>query len=66
MAKYVIIRCSDNKEVARFDYFPASDRSLMYRENGRVFFRDFKPGEILGTPELFSNMLVRAGYEPVN
>ena len=63
---YVIIRCQDGAIVARLNSFPENKRALMYRRGNRVSFMPLKDDEIIGTPSLFTQMLVKAGYRVIS
>lgn len=61
---YAVIRCHDGVIVARLPSFPECERALMYRRGDEVSFMPLQEDEFVGTPTLFTEMLIRAGYRP--
>lgn len=61
---YAVIRCDDGVIVARLPSFPVCERAIMYRRGDMVSFMPLQPGEIVGTPSLFAQMLEMAKSRP--
>lgn len=61
LTKYDLVRHEDGVVVLTFD-MPAQCKALLYRQGGKHSFRPMLPEEIVGTPNLFTQMLERAGY----
>ncbi|HFI5584720.1 TPA: hypothetical protein ACGQTX_003003 [Raoultella ornithinolytica] len=56
---YVVIRCDDEVIVARLRSFPVCERALMYRRGEDILFMPVQKDEIIGTKELFYQLLGR-------
>lgn len=61
LTRYDLVRRDDGLVVLTFD-MPARCKALLYRQGDQYSFRPMLPGEIVGTPNLFTQMLERAGY----
>lgn len=61
LTRYDLVRRNDGVVVLTFD-MPARCKALLYRQGGNYSFRPMLPEEIVGTPNLFMQMLQRAGY----
>lgn len=64
LTRYDLVRRDDGVVVLTFD-MPARCKALLYRQGDKFSFRPMLPGEIIGTPNMFMQMLERAGYTPV-
>lgn len=64
LTRYDLVRRADGVVVLTFD-MPARCKALLYRQGDKLSFRPMLPGEIVGTPNMFMQMLERAGYTPV-
>lgn len=62
LTRYDLVRHEDGVVVLTFD-MPARCKALLYRQGDKFSFRPMLPGEIVGTPNLFMQMLQRAGYQ---
>nr|WP_239649116.1 hypothetical protein [Kosakonia radicincitans] len=56
-----MVRRDDGVVVFTFD-MPVNCKALLYRQGDVYSFRPISPSEIVGTPNLFMQMLERAGY----
>ena len=61
LTRYDLVRHDDGVVVLTFD-MPARCKALLYRQGDKYSFRPMLPEEIVGTPNLFMQMLQRAGY----
>lgn len=61
LTSYDLVRRDDGVVVFTFD-MPANCKALLYRQGETYSFRPMSPSEIVGTPNLFIQMLERAGY----
>ena len=63
LTRYDLVRRADGVVVLTFD-MPARCKVLLYRQGDKFSFRPMLSGEIVGTPNMFIQMLERAGYVP--
>lgn len=63
LTRYDLVRRDDGVVVLTFD-MPARCKALLYRQGDKFSFRPMLPEEIIGTPNMFMQMLERAGYTP--
>lgn len=56
-----IVRRDDGEVVCSFE-MPAEARALLYQKDEGIIFSLIFPDEIIGTPTLFTQMLMKAGY----
>lgn len=61
LTSYDLVRRNDGVVVFTFD-MPVNCKALLYRQGETYSFRPMSPSEIVGTPNLFMQMLERAGY----
>lgn len=61
LTRYDLVRHDDGVVVLTFD-MPTRCKALLYRQGDKYSFRPMLPEEIVGTPNLFMQMLQRAGY----
>ncbi|WP_227135715.1 hypothetical protein [Kosakonia radicincitans] len=61
LTSYDLVRLDDGVVVFTFD-MPLNCKVLLYRQGDVFSFRPVYPSEIAGTPNLFMQMLERAGY----
>lgn len=64
LTRYDLVRHTDGVVVLTFD-MPGQGKALLYRQGEIYSFRPMMPEEIIGTPNMFMQMLERAGYTPV-
>ena len=62
LTRYDLVRRDDGVVVFTFD-MPTRSKVLLYRQGNIYSFRPMLPEEIVGTPNLFIQMLRRAGYQ---
>jgi len=63
MDEYALIRCFDGTVVATFKNIPDDGRVLFSRSGDDISFFFLRPDDIVGTQELFTEMLEKAGYK---
>lgn len=61
LTRYDLVRHEDGVVVLTFD-MPAHCKALLYRQGDKFSFRPMLTGEIVGTPNLFMQMLSKCGY----
>lgn len=61
--KYAVIRRDDMSVVAEMDYFPDSERAVMYRYGQKIKFLPMANRDIMGNENLFEELCVRAGCQ---
>lgn len=61
LTRYDLVRRNDGVVVLTFD-MPTQCKALLYRQGNKISFRPMLPEEIVGTHNLFMQMLERAGY----
>lgn len=64
LTRYDLVRHEDGVVVFTFDMPARCNAALLYRQGDVYSFRPLLPGEIIGTPNMFMQMLERAGYVP--
>lgn len=58
--QYVVIRCDDMSVVAQMDYFPDSEKSIMYRNGKKVIFLPMRSIDVMGNDKLMEELYIRA------
>lgn len=58
--QYAVVRCDDMSVVAQMDYFPDSEKSVMYRNGNKLFFLPMRSIDVMGSDKLMEELCIRA------
>ncbi|EFC9730875.1 hypothetical protein E6D36_09230 [Escherichia coli] len=58
--KFAVIRCDDLSVIVEMDYFPDTQKAMMYRNGRKAIFLPMRNSDIMGNDKLPDELRVRA------